>query len=210
MSRDLSGPPVALAWAPVPPPRLEPDHPSPGGEGLDQVTAPRGIRTEVGAPRPGSPAAYPSPQRIPPELRQQGLPLSPVPTVPREDRRELVDEEALALAVTLDILGTRLETLTSEPAVLHRTTEVLLGVGALAELGEDRARELLDLGESSEGARRRELAPRLGAPPGEPAPRPGPGAVIEAIRRVEAGATLVVRDGTLILQARAPVDFWQG
>ena len=222
-SKPLFGRQVVLPWAPAHQIFGDQDRAGQEGQPLDTLHRGPGTRPVL----PGQPAFHEGGAhykgQLPPELRRLGLPISPAPSIPEEDRsppsvQEL--ENLIAAAVALDVLGTDLALLEEGSAVLHDLTASLLKVGALGGIDAGALQRLLHFAAGASGSGRATVSLRLAQalsgeaeidPESEPNPPPpsSPTSVLQAIERIIRAAHLIVEHATLALQTQEEVRYWQ-
>lgn len=147
------------------------------------------------------PAGEPAPKRL----------LMPAPpSLPEADRPPLDEEDLVSAAVVLDVLATRTRALAAAPTLLAEVGVTLAEVGALAGMDAERLAALLAHAAGATGAGRESVCRRLrwlASPAG--AETTDARAVASALRRIERGAALVLREARLVLEASTAPDFRQ-
>ena len=167
-----------------------------------------GTRPEAGLTLQG-PADGRAPRRLlEPPLRAAGLPMEPMPTVPAEDRGALDPEDLVSLAVSLDVLASATREISAGPTVLQQFCQALLYVARLGGAEDATLTGLMEFAVGSGGLLREAHAQGDDRP--LPPPPSTPQGVAASLRDIEATATLLVREATLLLDAREPLDTWQG
>ncbi|MEZ4271206.1 MAG: hypothetical protein R3C68_07170 [Myxococcota bacterium] len=160
---------------------------------------------------------------LPPELARVGLPYVPAPTLPVKDRQSLEESSLLSLAVALDVLSSFVEQLSAEPTILQTLGDALLALGRLGGLDDDGIERLLNFASSPTGVRREALAQRLvkarhafetTSDPlthtNAPAFSPTPAGVARSVDDILRATKLLVREATLLVQAKERLRYWQG
>ena len=126
------------------------------------------------------------------------IPLRGKPTVDDLDREAYVHGDLIALAIALDIFATHTQALTESPIVLSDLVTAALAVGAVSSVNQE---ELLEIA-STEGDERAALLQRENI-------LNNPASVLDAARRIEAAAQLLIREVKLQMLAKERVDILQ-
>lgn len=153
-----------------------------------------------------------------------GAPYRPPPTIPDEERCPLCRDALVSLSVGLDVLATLTRRIAAAPPVLQDLTAALRRAGETNGIDTDGLDALLAFAQSDAGQARAYVCPKLAestqdavAPmvnaaesgTGPIATGSTPQSAADAIRRLEAAATLVVREARLLLEKRNDIDYRQ-
>jgi hypothetical protein len=220
---------VILPWAAQPALLVAQEDTAQSDEATDlRVSAEHlGVAERPAFARAEAPDQHSRTTELDPRLRALGLPVSPQPSIPSADRAAVATDETVALAVALDVLATMTRGLDAEPLILQRLTQVALSLGEQGGLDTNAKDELLAYADGELATERARLCRALGACLAAAAGGLGddghargvvavlehahastPASVATSVRRLEAAATLIVRETSLMLQAGEAVDYW--
>jgi hypothetical protein len=131
------------------------------------------------------------------------------PSLPEEDRTLVDPEHLLAAAVALDVLRTGTRALVAAPSILSDLAAVLLRLGTLSGMDAQRQTTLMSHAAGEIGEKRQRLCGHLAARARALAPgrRTDPAAVERAVREIERGAELVIRDARLLVESQAATTY---
>ena len=161
---------------------------------------------------------------VTPSQRDAILNAFPAPTLDPNDRGDCAPKHVVSLAVVLDLLATRLRSLTAGPPILARAAEEAIAVGLLGGATRDAVcARLLALSQSATADARAtfvtafadamvdvlDATGALGAALPKTAQTTTPQTVAQAIARITHATELIVREAELLLAQRRARSSWQ-